>query len=100
VERAPFDLAAVEAAGALDPVAEALEPEPETAALPEEGLVDVGRGTEEVRVTPTAAQRAWAASSAAVKSLPEHVVSMHWVAEVMKGALLHKQASSLTAQLP
>lgn len=65
-------------------------------ALPEGAVADAD---DAVRVTPTAAHSCCAADSAAARSLPWQVDSMHDVVLLMNAWLLHRQVSSVP-QLP
>jgi hypothetical protein len=81
------------------------EPLPELGE-PDEGEVELGEpeAAEEVgaalRVTPTAAHRAWAAASAFWRSLPVQELSMQLVVELMKAWLLQRHLSSVWLHPP
>jgi len=69
-------------------------PEPVEVAVP---LPEAAGG---LKVTPTAWQVAWANCSAAARSEPEQLDSMHDVVLDTKAELLHRQVSSVAEQPP
>jgi len=97
----PFDRAALEVlAGVAEPVvllALVLVPAGEVAVAVE---VPELLGTVPVRVTPAAAQRAWAAEVAAVRSAPVHAPAIQVVTLLTNAWLRHRQALSVAEQPP
>jgi len=63
--------------GFAEVLAEGLAEEVGVVAFAELGDVDVGKGTEEVRVTPAAAHTCWAIDIADARSEPEQLESKH-----------------------